>query len=104
MPLVPSTPRREDDIDTLRAELADLDDALRARAAELARPRTDLEAFRIRYRQEVGLLHEELVELLDEIARAELIEIARKLEPGSTPSRSRPRTREPRNYRINRST
>ena len=73
MPLVPSTPRPEDDIDTLRSKLADRDHALRERAADLARAQSDLEAFRIRYEKEVGLLHEELDDLLEAIAEVQTL-------------------------------
>jgi len=57
--------------------------------------RADLDAFRIWYRQHVGLLHEELDELEHAIAEAELGEIARRLEhdpprPGASASRAKP--------------
>lgn len=56
----------------LQTRLADLETALAERSGALERIRTDLEAFRIRYRHEVGQLHEELDGLLDAIAEAEL--------------------------------
>ena len=66
-----------DDIDDLRAGLRELESTLAARAAEIARAKSDLERFRIRYRREVGQLHEELDELQDAIAEAESAERAR---------------------------
>src|SRR6185369_10585960 len=72
---VTSLVRSGEDEEALRARLGELEASLRERAAEIARARTDLEAFRIRYRQEVGLLHEELDELERAVAEAELGEI-----------------------------
>lgn len=65
---------QEQDAESLRARLTELDAALGERAAEVERATSELAAFRIRYRQEVGLLHEELDELeraLDEATRTE---------------------------------
>ena len=63
-----------DDIESLRARATGgLKAALSERGAELARTQTDLEAFRIRYRREVGGLYEELDELERGIAEAELV-------------------------------
>jgi len=61
----------------LRARLASLQAALTERIAGIARAKSDLEAFRVRYRREVGLLHEELEELERGIAEAELGELAK---------------------------
>ena len=74
--------------DDLRSTLGELDAALSRRVTEIARTQSDLEAFRIRYRQEVGLLHEELDELERAIAEAELRELSRLVEDGAdaTPS------------------
>jgi len=84
-----------DDIDRLRARLTELEAALAERAAEITRARADLAAFRIRYRKEVGRLHEELDDLERAIAEAELGEIGKRLEgepeaaePQSASSRS----------------
>lgn len=68
------------ELTSLQATLADLDAALAARTNDLARARVDLDSFRIRYRQEVGRLHEELDELLEAIAEAELQELSRRLK------------------------
>lgn len=72
--------RADNGIEDLQATLAELDAALAARTRELARARADLDAFRIRYRQDVGRLHEELDELLDAIAEAELKALSERLK------------------------
>jgi hypothetical protein len=57
------------------------------RDAEVAQARTDLAEFRIRYRRDVGGLHEELETLERAIAEAELGEFAKRLEDeGAEPS------------------
>ena len=56
--------------------------------------RTELAAFRIRYRHEVGLLHDELDELEYAIAEAELGEISKRVAsevPGSNPPPANPK-------------
>jgi hypothetical protein len=75
--------RPDDDVDSLRARAAELEAALNERADEIARARSDLAAFRLRYRREVGLLHEELEDLERAIAEAELGEISKLVEDGS---------------------
>jgi hypothetical protein len=60
------------EIEALRSQMADLERALGARAHDVTRVKSALDAFRVRYRQEVGLLHEELDELEEAIADAEL--------------------------------
>ena len=69
-----------DDVDGLRSQVAALEAALGERAAEIARAKADLEAFRIRYRRDVGFLHEELDDLERAIAEAELGEINKRLD------------------------
>jgi hypothetical protein len=69
-----------DDLDTLRARIAELESALGARSAAILRAKADLDTFRIRYRQEVGRLHDELDELERAIAEAELSEFSKRLE------------------------
>ena len=64
----------------LASRLAEVEAALTERAAEVRRARTDVATFRIRYRKEVGLLHEELDELERAIAELELGEIAKRLD------------------------
>ena len=73
----------DDDIDGLRSRLAGLEATLGERAGEIARAKSDLDAFRIRYRQDVGRLHEELDDLERAIAEAELGEINKRLDGGA---------------------
>ena len=61
----------------LRSRVAELEAILGERAAEVARLQSDLEAFRIAYRQQVGLLYEQLDNLELEIAEAELGELSK---------------------------
>jgi len=62
----------DQDLETLRARVSELEAALMERSAEAGRSKAELDAFRIRYRQEVGLLHEELDRLELALAEAEL--------------------------------
>ena len=80
MTLARSAPPHHDDIDSLRARLRALDAERGRRADALTREKSDLEAFRIRYRQDVGVLHEELDDLEHAIAEAELGELAKRVE------------------------
>ncbi len=80
MDLVRTESGDDQNVDTLRARVAELDVMLAARSAEVTRVETELAAFKIRYRHEVGLLHEELDELELKISEFELGEIARRLE------------------------
>lgn len=70
----------EQDLDGLRARVHELDTALAERGAEIAGVKVELDAFRIRYRHDVGLLHEELDELERAIAAAELGELSKLVE------------------------
>ncbi len=79
MPLVRSQ-QPDSHIEDLQAALVELDAALAARTMELAQARADLDTFRIRYRRDVGRLHEELDELLEAIAEAELKELSDRLK------------------------
>jgi hypothetical protein len=72
--------KRDDDLEALRLRLADREAMLGERDAEVARVKSDLDAFRIKYRQEVGLLHEQLDQLELAIADAELDELSRRLK------------------------
>ena len=72
----------EQDLDGLRARVNELDTALAERGAEIAGVKVELDGFRIRYRHEVGLLHEELDELERAIAAAELGELSKLVEDG----------------------
>jgi hypothetical protein len=82
--LVRSAHPHDDDIESLRVRAAGLDAELNERADEIGRVKSGLEAFRIRYRQEVGVLHEELDELERAIAEAELGELSRRVANGTT--------------------
>ena len=62
----------EDDIDALAARATDLEAAVRERVSAIGRTQADLAAFKVRYRDDVGLLHEELDELEAAIAEAEV--------------------------------
>ncbi|MGE0444904.1 MAG: hypothetical protein AB7P99_06715 [Vicinamibacterales bacterium] len=68
------------DIDTLRARVAELEAVLRDREAEAEQVKADLATFKGRYRDKVGHLHEELESLEDAIAEIELGEITRRLD------------------------
>lgn len=71
---------RRGDLDTLRTQAAAFEATLVERSAEVSRLQADTATFRLRYKQEVGLLHDELEELERAIAEAELGEISRRLE------------------------
>jgi hypothetical protein len=89
-----------DDIDGLHARLQELEDILVERAAAVDGAKADLAAFKIRYRSDVGLLHEELDELELAIDEAELGEISKRLgddadaavAPSDTPLEALPRS------------
>ena len=70
--LVPSGRHQESDLEQLRVRMTELDGLLGKCTAEIAATRADLEAFRVTYRQQVGLLHEELDRLEFELAEVEL--------------------------------
>lgn len=70
--LVPSNHHRDQDLERLRDRVKDLEGTLAERNKDVTRTRSALDAFRIRYRLEVGLLHEELDRLELDLAEAEL--------------------------------
>ena len=84
--LVPRESPDAESLEGLRAQAADLQAVLGERAAALARAKSELETFRIRYRQEVGLLHEELDELDRAIAEAELGELSKLVDATPPPA------------------
>ncbi len=87
--LVPSDRHHGHDLDGLRADLTELEGRLGDRSAEVLRTKADYDAFRIRYRQEVGLLHEELDRLELDLAEAELGILKERLaDVAATPSDS----------------
>ena len=90
--------RLEDDLETLRARVAELETALDARAADADRVNRELDMFAARYRTEVGTLHEQLDQLELDIAEAELGELSRlvaegrQAPPGMGPSPAPPQS------------
>lgn len=76
--LVRSEQSPDDDVKRLHARMVSLEAVLSERGADVARAKSSLDAFKIRYRQEVGLLHEELDELERLINEAELGERAKR--------------------------
>lgn len=88
--LVPSGRHQEHNIDALRQQAADLERLLAQRSDEVRRIKADLDAFRISYRQQVGLLHEELDRLELELAEAELGILKERLgDTAETPAAER---------------
>lgn len=73
-------------VEALQAQVEAANASLMAHRAALARTRAELESFRISYRRQVGLLHEELDALELKIAEAELGELAKRLEERGAPS------------------
>ena len=97
MTLVRSTRWHGEEIDTLRARVAELDATFAERDAELSQIKADLAAFRINYRQRVGRLHEELDELERAINEAELGILSERVkENDRTDVKSAPREVAPR--------
>ena len=97
-PLVRSGRPAGDGMDSLQARMTRLERVLRERSTEIARVQSALAAFRMRYKQAVGLLHEELDELEAAIEEAELGEISKRLKdagrtaaPPGPPEESAPR-------------
>jgi hypothetical protein len=70
--------------------VAALESALAERDAEIARVRVDLAAFEVRYRQEVGALHEQLDELERAITEAEQGALLDQASGASTGQQARP--------------
>jgi hypothetical protein len=83
--LVPSDREPGHDLDALRAVLTERERRLDSRSAEVVRTRADYDAFRIRYRQEVGLLHDELDRLELDLAEAELGILKERLADAGDP-------------------
>jgi hypothetical protein len=87
--------QRNDDRDELRSRVAELDAVLGERRAEVARVKSDIDAFGIGYRKRVGVLHEQLDTLELAIAEVELGELSNRVKNGSggaggSPAASRP--------------
>jgi hypothetical protein len=77
--LVPSGRPRENELDDLRSQVTTLEGRLGERREEATRTKSEFDAFRIIYRQQVGLLHEELDRLELALAEAELGIIAERV-------------------------
>ena len=76
-----------ENIEELHARLSELERLLAERTDAAAQSQADLAAFRIRYRAEVGLLHEELDRLELALAEAELGEISKRVAEAGGPER-----------------
>ncbi len=87
--LVRSRPPDDRDIRDLRARVSEQGALLDARLARLTQLESELDAFKVRYRHEVGRRHDELDELEYATAELELAELARQLgeEPTDRPTR-----------------
>jgi hypothetical protein len=83
--LVPTDRPQEHDLEGLRARLSELETILIERSADATKAQAELAAFRIRYRGEVGLLHDELDRLELELAEAELGEISKRVAEAGGP-------------------
>lgn len=75
-----------DDLDELRARIAELEAVLDGRTADADRVNRELDTFAAHYRQQVGTLHEQLDELEFDIAEAELGELSKNLAEGDEDS------------------
>jgi hypothetical protein len=87
--------RPEGDFDALRARVAELDALLDERAADVDRIGRELDMFAATYKQQVGMLHEQLDHLELDIAEAELGELSKAVAdgapaPNATPAPSMP--------------
>jgi hypothetical protein len=88
--LVPSGRSDDRDLHALGARARELEAEFAERSAGLARLDQELTAFKIRYRHEVGRLHEQLDELELAIAEVELGEITKKLDQEGADATSAP--------------
>jgi hypothetical protein len=77
--------RPEEDLDRLRARVAELESSLETRAAEPDRLARELDIFAALYRQKVGTLHDQLDQLELDIAEAELGELSKRVAEGGAP-------------------
>jgi hypothetical protein len=92
--------RDDDHLEGLGARLVGLETLLGTRTTEVDAARSGLEAFRLRYRQEVGLLHDQLDALELAIAEAELGELAKKVGDAASPSPDSPNDTRPKAPRF----
>jgi hypothetical protein len=79
-----------DDIDALRAQVAEREALLDERAAHVDRIGRELDMFAAAYKQQVGTLHEQLDQLELDIAEAELGELSKAVADGAAVPRSTP--------------
>jgi hypothetical protein len=86
----PDQPAQEQDLDQLRAQVAELEALLDARAADVDRVSRELDLFAANYHQQVGTLHEQLDHLELDIAELELGEISKRVAEGGPASRATP--------------
>jgi hypothetical protein len=82
--------RPGDDLEALRARVAEREAVLSARAADADRLKRELDMFAARYKQEVGTLHEQLDQLELDIAEAELGELSKQVAEGRPSHRPAP--------------
>lgn len=88
-----------DDLEALRARVAEREALLDERAAHADRVGRELDMFAARYKQQVGTLHEQLDQLELDIAEAELGELSKKIAdagdaaPGRVPAGEAPAPR-----------
>ena len=73
-----------DDLDRLRARVAELEAVRAERAADADRLNRELDMFAAEYRQQIGTLHDQLDQLELDIAEAELGELAKKVAEGGS--------------------
>ena len=78
--------RNDDDPERLRAQVVELEAALRERSGDVETLKADLGAFEVDYRRRVGTLHEQLEALELQIAEAELGELSKRLGDDATGS------------------
>jgi len=88
--LVPSNQPADSELESLRLRMTSLEAELRERSDLVAQVSARLDAFKIRYRQEVGLLHEELDELEREIDEADRGERAKRAQGDATKQAAAP--------------
>src|SRR6476660_9438120 len=82
--------RNSEDLDCLRAQIAELEAVLDQRADEVAQLKADLHLFKVEYRREVGALYDQLEELEIAIADAELGELKSQLAETDHASQTQP--------------
>ena len=92
--LVPTDRPHDHDLDGLRARLTELEGLHAEQSIATGRAQADLNAFKARYRHEVGQLHEELDRLEAALAEAELGELLKRpevpVDPAAPPPAPRP--------------